>query len=111
MDLITSLSKSRRQHDSMQVVIDRMKKSAHISAGKYYPLGRRLCQFIYGGGGKTSWNPILYYIIQRCIIYGTILEIFSKRLGFKGELEYYLSSLDRWQAEHTIQTIEDMLRA
>ncbi|WMV40931.1 hypothetical protein MTR67_034316 [Solanum verrucosum] len=66
MDFITSLPRSRRQHDSIWVIVDRMIKSAHF---------------------------------------------LSKGLGLKVNLSTAFHLHTNGQAERTIQTVEDMLKA
>ncbi|PHT51734.1 hypothetical protein CQW23_06196 [Capsicum baccatum] len=81
MDFVTGLPHTRHQHDSIWVIIDRMTKSAH-----FLPL-------------HTSYSVEDYaklYLIELVRLHGVPLSIISDRDG---------------QAERTIQTFEDMLRA
>ena len=47
IDFITVLPHSRRQHDSIWVVVDRMTKSSHFFSGQDYRFGRVLCQALH----------------------------------------------------------------
>ncbi|WMV49918.1 hypothetical protein MTR67_043303 [Solanum verrucosum] len=81
MDFIVGLPRTRRQHDSIWVIVDRMTKSAHC-----IPV-------------KTSFSVEDYaklYINEIVKLYGVPSFIISDRDG---------------QAERTIQTLEGMLRA
>ncbi|WMV35099.1 hypothetical protein MTR67_028484 [Solanum verrucosum] len=83
MDFITGLPRSRRQHDSIWVIVDRMNKSAH-----FLPV-------------KTTHSAE--------VMSG---YIFKRWLGFKGvNLSTAFHPQKNGQAERTIQTLEDMLRA
>ena len=42
IDIITRLSRSRRQHDSIWLILNKMTKSTHFS-GKDYPFSQILC--------------------------------------------------------------------
>ncbi|WMV24814.1 hypothetical protein MTR67_018199 [Solanum verrucosum] len=68
MDFVVGLPRTRRKHNSIWVIVDRMTKSAH-----FFPV-------------KTSFTA----------------EDYAK---------LYIKEIKDGQAEHTIQTLEDMLRA
>ncbi|WMV29938.1 hypothetical protein MTR67_023323 [Solanum verrucosum] len=81
MDFVVGLPRTRRQHDSIWVIVDRLTKSAH-----FLPV-------------KVSYSVEDYvklYIKEIVKLNGAPLLIISDRDG---------------QAERTIQTLEDMLRA
>ncbi|WMV24530.1 hypothetical protein MTR67_017915 [Solanum verrucosum] len=84
MGLITRLPRSRRQHDSIWVIVDRMTKSAH-----FLPV-------------KTTLSAEDYAKLY-------IQEI--KGLGSKANLSTAFHPQTDGKAERTIQTLEDMLRA
>ena len=46
MDFITGLPRTRRQHESIWVIVDRMTKSSRFS-GQDYKFGRGLCQDLH----------------------------------------------------------------
>ena len=46
MDFITGLPRTRTQHDSISVIVDRMTKSSRFS-GQDYRFGRGLCQALH----------------------------------------------------------------
>ncbi|WMV18705.1 hypothetical protein MTR67_012090 [Solanum verrucosum] len=81
MDFVVGLPRTRRQHDSIWVIVDRLTKQAH-----FLPV-------------KVSYSAEVYsklYIKEIVKLHGAPLSIISNRDG---------------QAERTIQTLEDMLRA
>src|SRR5688500_10443574 len=108
MDFIPGLPKTRRQNDSIWVIVDRMTKSAH---------------FILV---KTSFNADDYaraYIQEILNLHGALLSIildrgtqftshfwrsFQRALGTKVKLSTAFHPQTDGQAERTIQTLEDM---
>ncbi|WMV44978.1 hypothetical protein MTR67_038363 [Solanum verrucosum] len=111
MDFITGLPRSRRQHDSIWVVVDRMTKSAHFL---------RI---------KTTYTTEVYaklYLQEMFRLHGVSISIisdkgaqftaqfwksFQKGLGSKVNLSIAFHPQINGQVERTIQTLEDILRA
>ena len=111
MDFVVGLPKSKRHFDSIWVIVDRMTKSAH-----FLPV-------------KTSYSAEDYaklYIREMVKLHGVPLSIisdrgtqftshfwksFQKGLGTKVKLSTAFHPQTDGQAERTIQTLEDMLRA
>ncbi|KAH0669578.1 hypothetical protein KY285_023739 [Solanum tuberosum] len=111
MDFVVGLPKTRRGFDSVWVVVDRMTKSAH-----FLPV-------------KTTYGAEEYaklYIHELVRLHGIPLTIISDRgaqftshfwksfqrcLGTKVKLSTAFHPQTDGQAERTIQTLEDMLRA
>ena len=111
MDFVVGLPKARRGFDSVWVVVDRMTKSAH-----FLPV-------------KTTYGAEEYaklYIHELVRLHGIPLSIISDRgaqftshfwksfqrgLGTKVKLSTAFHPQTDGQAERTIQTLEDMLRA
>ncbi|KAH0669267.1 hypothetical protein KY285_023426 [Solanum tuberosum] len=81
MDFITCLPRSRRQHDSIWVIVDRMTESTHFLPVKTTHLAEDYAKL---------------YIQEVVRLHGVPISIISARDG---------------KAERTIQTLEDMLRA
>ncbi|PHT83036.1 hypothetical protein T459_11479 [Capsicum annuum] len=110
MDFVTGLPRTRHQHDSVWVIIDRMAKSAH-----FLPV-------------RTSYSTEDYaklYIRELVRLHGVLLSIISDRgtqftfhfwKAFQKGLDtqVYLSTAFHpqtdGQPERTIKTLEDMLR-
>ena len=111
MDFVVGLPKARRGFDSVLVVVDRMTKSAH-----FLPV-------------KTTYGAEEYaklYIHELVRLHGIPLSIisdhgaqftshfwksFQRGLGTKVKLSTAFHPQTDGQAERTIQTLEDMLRA
>src|SRR5687767_9004996 len=111
MDFVVGLPKSKRHFDSIWVIVDRMTKSAHFLSV------------------KTSYSAEDYaklYIREMVKLHGIPLSIISDRgtqftshfwksfqrgLGTKVKLSTTFHHQTDGQAERTIQTLEDMLRA
>ena len=111
MDFVVGLPRTRRQFDSIWVVVDRMTKSAH-----FLPV-------------KTTFNAEEYarlYIQELVRLHGVPRSIISDRgtqftshfwksfqrgLGTTVKLSTAFHPQTDGQAERTIQTLEDMLRA
>ena len=111
MDFVIGLPPSRRHHDSIWVVVDRLTKSAH---------------FLPVHTSYTAEDYARLYIRELVRLHGVPLSIISDR-GTQFNLQFWkafqkglgtqvlLSSAFHpqtdGQAERTIQTLEDMLRA
>ena len=111
MDFVVGLPRTRRQHDSIWVIVDRLTKSAH-----FLPV-------------KVSYSAEDYaklYIKEIVKLHGAPLSIISDRgaqftshfwrsfqSGFGTQVKLSTAFLPQTdgQAECTIQTLEDMLRA
>ncbi|KAH0728078.1 hypothetical protein KY284_003943 [Solanum tuberosum] len=111
MDFITGLPKSRRQHDSIWVIVDKMTKSAHflpvrttLSAEDYAKLYIQEIVRLYGVPISIISNRGAQFTAQ-------FWKSFQKGLGSKVNLSTTFHSQIDGQAECTIQTLEDMLRA
>ncbi|KAH0778029.1 hypothetical protein KY290_009440 [Solanum tuberosum] len=101
MDFITGLSRSRRQHDSIWVIVDRMTKSAHFLPVKTT---------------NTAEDYAKLYVQEIVRLHGVPISIISDRgaqftAQFWKSFQKGLGSKTDGQAERTIQTLEDMLRA
>ncbi|WMV29586.1 hypothetical protein MTR67_022971 [Solanum verrucosum] len=81
MDFVVGLPRTRRQHDSIWGIVDRLTKSAHFLPVKV---------------SYSAEDYAMLHIKEIAKLYGAPLLIISDRDG---------------QAERTIQTLEDMLRA
>ena len=111
MDFITGLARTRRQHDSIWVIVDRMTKSSRFLAV------------------KTTYSTddyTMFYLTEIVRLHGVPLSIisdrgpqftsrfrksFKKGLGTEVNLSTTFHPQTDGQAERTIQTLEDMLRA
>ena len=110
MNFITRLPRTRRQHDLIWVIVDRMTKSSRFLA----------VNTTYSA--EDCANPYLTEIVRlngvplsiisdRCRQFTShFWKSFQKGLGIKVNLTTTFHPRTDGQAEHTIQTLEDMLR-
>ncbi|KAH0652607.1 hypothetical protein KY289_030285 [Solanum tuberosum] len=111
MNFIVGLPCTRQQHDSIWVIVDRMTKSAHFipvkvshSAEDYAKLYLRVMLRLYG----VPLSIISYRVTQ---FTSQFWKSFQKGPGTKVKLSTNFYPQIDGQAERTIQTLEDMLRA
>ena len=110
MNFITGLPHTRRQHDSIWVIVDRMTKSSRFSAVKTTYMAEDYAKL---------------YLTEIVRFHGVLLSIisdrgpqftshfwksFQKGLGTQVNLSTTFHPQTDGQAERTIQTLEDMLR-
>nr|GEU33809.1 putative reverse transcriptase domain, ribonuclease H-like domain protein [Tanacetum cinerariifolium] len=87
MDFITKLPRSKSRHDSIWVTVDRLTKSAHFLATREDYSTKKLARL---------------YIDKKTL---------QKALGTRLDMSTSYHPQTDGQSEHTIQTLEDMLRA
>ncbi|KAH0720379.1 hypothetical protein KY285_005181 [Solanum tuberosum] len=111
MDFITCLPRSRRQHDSIWVIVDRMTKSSHFlpvktthSVEDYAKLYLQEVVRLHGVSVSIILDRGAQFTAQ-------FWKSFQKGLGSKVNLSTAFHPQTDGQAESTIQTLEDMLRA
>ena len=94
MDFVLGLPRTRRQHDSIWVISNRMTKSTHFLLVKTIYLQENYSKLYLQEVVKTSWISRLYQFRKKCTIYCNILEVIPKGFRFKGEFKYCLSNSD-----------------
>ena len=110
MDFMVGLSKTRRQHDSIWVIVDRMTKSAHfilvMSTYRAEDYARPYIDDI------LRWNGIPMFIIsdRGSQFTSHFCRSFQKNLGTQVKLSTAFHPQTDGQEKRTIQTLEDMLR-
>ena len=111
MDFAVGLPKTRRQHDSIWVIVDILTISAHFipvkSTYRTEDYARLYIDEI------VKWHGISLSIISDIGVRFTshLWRSFQKSLGTQVKLSTTFHPQTDRQAEHTIQTLEDMLRA
>ena len=111
MDLITRLPHTRRQHDSIWVIVDRMTKSSRFFAVKTTYLAEDYAK-IYLTEIVTIHGVPLYIILDRGHqLTSHFWKSFQKGLGTQVNLSTTFHPQTDGYAERTIQTLEDMLSA
>lgn len=111
MDFITGLPRTRSQYDSIWVIVDRMTKSAHFlpvrtnfSAEDYARLYIQEVVRLHGA-------PVSIISDRGTQFTSQFWRSFQKGLGTQVNLSTAFHPQTDGQAERTIQTLEDMLRA
>nr|AAV31171.1 Putative polyprotein, identical [Solanum tuberosum] len=107
MDFITGLPRSRRQHDSIWVIVDRMTKSAHFLPVKTTNSAEDYAKLYIQEVVRLHGVPISIISNRGAQFW----KFFQKGLGLNVNLSTAFHPQTDGQAERTIQTLEDMLRA
>ena len=111
MDFVVGLPRTSRHHESVWVIIDRMTKSAHfIPVKSTYKAEDYAILYI---DLIMRWNGIPLSIVsgRGAQFTSDFWRSFQKILGNQVKLSTAFHPQTDGQAEHTIQTLEDMLRA
>ncbi|WMV31865.1 hypothetical protein MTR67_025250 [Solanum verrucosum] len=111
MDFITGLLRSRRQHDSIWVIVDRMTKSAHFLPIKTTNTAEDYVKLYVQEIVRLHGVPISIISDRGAQFTAQFWKSFQKGLGSKVNLSTAFHPQTDGQAERTIQTLEDMLRA
>ena len=111
MDFITGLPRSRRQHDSIWVIVDRMTKSAHFLPVKTTHSAEDYAKLYIQEIVRLHGVPISIISDRGAQFTAQFWKSFQKGLGSKVNLSTAFHPQTDGQAERTIQTLEDMLRA
>ncbi|KAH0739400.1 hypothetical protein KY290_038105 [Solanum tuberosum] len=111
MDLIVGLPRTRRQHDSIWVIVDRMTKSAHFLPVKVSYSSEDSAKLYLREMVRLHGVP-LSIISEHCTQFTSqFWKSFQKGLGTRVKLSMAFHPQTNGQAENDIQTLEDMLRA
>jgi len=111
MDFITGLPRSHRQHDSIWVIVDRMTKSAHFLPVKTTHSTEDYAKLYLQEVVRLHGVPVLIISDRGAQFTAQFWKSFPKGLGSKVNLSIIFHPQTDGQAECTIQTLEDMLRA
>ncbi|KAH0637697.1 hypothetical protein KY289_037612 [Solanum tuberosum] len=111
MDFITGLPRSRRQHDSIWVIVDRMTKSAYFLPVKTTHSAEDYARLYIQEVVRLHGVPISIISDRGAQFTAQFWKSFQKGLGSKVNLSTAFHPQTDGQAERTIQTLEDMLRA
>ncbi|GKA31088.1 putative reverse transcriptase domain-containing protein [Tanacetum coccineum] len=111
MDFITKLPRTRNGHDVIWVVVDILTKSAHFLAiHKDYSM-EKLVWLYTDEIVKRHGVPVSIISDRDARFTSRLWQTFQKALGTRLDMSTaYHPQKDR-QSKHTIQTLEDMLRA
>ena len=111
MDFVTRLSRTRRQHDAIWVIVDILTKSAHFLPVSNDDLLDKLAQLYVEEIVKLYGVPISIGSDQdprfTSRFWSSLQDVMGTRLHFSTAFHPQTDG----QSEKTIQTLEDMLRA
>jgi len=110
MDFITGLPQSCKQYDSIWVIVDRMTKSAHFLPVKTTHSAEDYAKLYFQEVVRLHGVPVSI-ISDRVSFTAQFWKSFQKGLGSNVNLSTAFHPETDGQAERTIQTLEDMLRA
>ncbi|WMV47322.1 hypothetical protein MTR67_040707 [Solanum verrucosum] len=105
------LPRSRRKHDSIWVIVDRITKSAHFLLGKTTHSVEDYVKLYLQEVVRLHGVPVSIISDRGAQFTAQFWKSFQKGLGSKVNLSTAFHPQIDGQAERTIQTLEDMLRA
>ncbi|KAH0655152.1 hypothetical protein KY285_030034 [Solanum tuberosum] len=111
MDFITGLPRTRRQHDSIWVIVDRVTKSSHFLAVKTTDSAEDYAKLYINEIVRLHGVPLSIISDRGPQFTSHFWKSFQKGLGTQVNLSTTFHPQTDGQAEHTIQTLENMLRA
>ena len=111
MDFVVGLFCTRRQHDSIWVIIDRMTKSAHFIPVKVSHSAEDYAKLYIREIVKLHGVPLSIILDRGTQFTSHFWKSFQKGLDTKVKLSTTFHPQTDGQAERTIQTLEVMLRA
>ena len=110
MDFITGLPRTRRQHDSIWVIIDRMTKSSRFLAVKTTDSVDDYARFYINEIVRLHGVPFSIIPYRDPQLTSHFWKLFQKGLGTQVNLSTTFHPQTDGQAERSINTLEDMFR-
>ena len=110
MDFITRLPRTRRQHDSIWVIVDRMTKSSRFLAVKTTYSTEDYAKIYLTEIVRLHGVPLSMILDKGPQFTSHLWKSFQKGLGTQVNLSASFHPQTDGQAARTIQNIEDMLR-
>ncbi|GJY57125.1 putative reverse transcriptase domain-containing protein [Tanacetum coccineum] len=111
MDYITKLPRSKNGHDTIWVIVDRLTKSAHFLAIREDYSTERLAKIYIDEIVARHGVPVLIILDRDGWFTSRCWQTVQKALGMRLDINTAYHPQTDGQSEHTIQTLEDMLRA
>ena len=108
---VVGLPKTRRQHDSIWVIVDIFTKSAHFIPVKSTYRDEYYVRLYIDEIVRWHWIPLSIISDRGSQFTSHFWRSFQKSLGTQVKLSIAFYRQTDGQAEGTIQTLEDMLRA
>jgi transposase InsO family protein len=111
MDFVMSLPKTRRNHDSIWVIVDRLTKSTHFLPMKVTNSLERLAQLYIDEIIRLHGIPVSIISDRDSRFTSRFQRSLQEALGTQLKYSTTFHPQTDGQSERTIQTLEDMLRA
>ncbi|WMV08854.1 hypothetical protein MTR67_002239 [Solanum verrucosum] len=111
MDFVTGLPRSFRKFDSIWVIVDRLTKSAHFLPVKTNYTVKEYARLYIKEIVRLHGVPISIISNRGAQFTANFWKSFQKSLGTQVNLSTAFHPQTDGQAERTIRTLEDMLRA
>ncbi|XP_031394177.1 uncharacterized protein LOC116205681 [Punica granatum] len=111
MDFVSGLPRTRRGHNSIWVIVDKLTKSAHFLPVKTTFCADQLAQLFIKEIVRLHGVPVSIVSDRGSYFTSKYWNSFVTALGTKLNLTTVFHPESDWQSERTIQTLEDMLRA
>ncbi|KAJ9535195.1 hypothetical protein OSB04_un001722 [Centaurea solstitialis] len=111
MDFVTKLPKTKKGHDTIWVIVDRLTKSAHFLPIKETYSIDKLAQLYVGEIVMRHGVPISIISDRDSRFTSRFWQSLQATLGTRVDLSTAYHPQTDGQTERTIQTLEDMLRA
>ncbi|GJX35574.1 putative reverse transcriptase domain-containing protein [Tanacetum coccineum] len=111
MDFVTKLPKSSSGHDTIWVVMDRLTKSAHFLPIREDYKTEKLAKIYTNEIVARHGVPVSIISNHDGRFMSHLWQDFQKALGTRLDMSTAYHPQTDGQSEHTIQTLEDMLRA
>ena len=111
MDFITGLARTRRQHDSIWVIVDRMTKSSRFLVVKTTDSTKDYATLYINEVVRLHGVPLSIISDRGPQFTSHFWKSFQKGLGTQVNLSTSFHPQADGQEERTTQTLEDMLRA
>ena len=111
MDFVTKLPKTRKGHDAVWIIVDRLTKSAHfLPINETYSMSR-LAQLYINEIIARHGIPVSIVSDRDLRFTSRFWKNLQKELGSRLDMSTAYHPQADCQSERTIQTLEDMLRA
>ncbi|GKA88324.1 reverse transcriptase domain-containing protein [Tanacetum coccineum] len=111
MDFITKLPRSKSGHDTIWVIVDRLTKSAHFLAIREDYSTEKLAKIYIDEIVARHGVPVSIISDRDGRFTSRCWQTVQKALGTRLDISTTYHPQTDGQSEHTIQTLEDMLRA
>ena len=111
MDFVVGLPKTRRQHDSILVIVDKMTNSAHFILVKSTYRAEDYAKLYIDEIVRYHRIPLSIISDREDQFTSHLWRSFNKSIGTQVKLSTAFHPQTDGEAERIIQTLEDMLRA